>query len=556
MDQVFPTNVCDFKTIASEGYTFVDKTLMIRDIVSFRDGAFLFTRPRRFGKTMNLSMLHYFFDMDHPENRSLFEGLKVSRYPDVMSHFGKYKVIHMDFSMLESSDVDDFMIRLRNMVSMVYGNFKEISTSEKIDADDRRSFKELRAKKADNGQLMFSILSLSQWIEQVYGTKAVILIDEYDKPVIQAYELGFYQEFMVKFSSFMESSLKTNQAYKFAVMTGVSHISKASIFSGLNNLNEFDVFKKEYDEAFGFTESEVADLVSRADLPSVDMGTIKSYYDGYRFGDEDIYNPFSVMKYMHDCTRGDYKLKPYWVQSGDTKLITGLLSRTDPDFREKILALGVVGIIMKSDIDPHLSFESLSSDDPDDLKTAAITLMVTSGYLKAADESSGIYSISLPNLEVAEAFDIMMKKLKIVDKVTASNLIECICSMKADAATAELNKILDGMSPRDHFDENVHKTFMSALLGYSGYRYQAELGSGDGFADIYVKAKDGRPGLLMELKYFDKECDLGKLAKKALNQIRDTGYSRNIDDCHIEVGIAYRKHTAKVVIGNKIPPKG
>ena len=554
MNPCFPTNVSDFKTIAGEGYTFVDKTLMIKDIVSFKNGPFLFTRPRRFGKTMNLSMLHCFFDMGHPENRDLFEGLKVSEYPDVMSHFGKYKVVHLDFSMLESSDMDDFMIRLRNMISKVFGNFKEIATSKKIDAEDRRSFKELREKKADSVELMFSILSLSQWIEQVYGTKAVILIDEYDKPVIQAYELGFLQEFMIKFKSFMESSLKTNQAYKFAAVTGVSHVSKASLFSGLNNLNEFDIFKKRYDEAFGFTESEVSELVSRAGLPAELLDTVRTYYDGYRFGDEDIYNPYSVMNYLQDCICGDYEPKAYWVRSGSTKLITDMLSRTAPDFREGILALGVPGNTMNSEIDPYLNFNSLSSDDPDDLNTAVITLMVTSGYLKAVESGDG-YAISLPNLEVAEAFDAMMKEMKVFKKATASNLIESICNMKADDATRELNRILDGMSPRDHYDESVHKTFMSALLGFSGYRYQAELGSGDGFIDIYAKGKDGRPGILMELKYSDKECDLDRLAEAALKQIRETDYSRNIDECHIEAGIAFRKHTARIAIGDRIPPK-
>ena len=555
MDPCFPTNVSDFKTIASEGYTFVDKTMMIKDIVSFKSGPFLFTRPRRFGKTLNLSMLHCFFDMGHPENRDLFEGLKVSECPDVMSHFGKYKVVHMDFSILESSDMEDFQACLREMISITFSDFMEISESEKITGKDRKLFTDLYDGVADFAQLKLSILRLSQWIEQVYGTKAVILIDEYDKPVIQAYELGFLQEFMIKFKSFMESSLKTNQAYKFTIVTGVSHISKASLFSGLNNLNEFDIFKKEYDEAFGFTESEVSELISRADLPGVDLDTIKSYYDGYRFGDEDIYNPFSVMKYLHDCTRGDYEPKAYWVQSGSTKLITDMLSRTAPDFREGILALGVPGNIINSEVDPYLNFNGLSSNNPTNLKKAVITLMVTSGYLKAADAVNGKYTISLPNLKVAEAFDAMMSDMNVADKDDASNLIESICSMKADDATGELNRILDGMSPRDHYDESVHKTFMSALLGFSGYRYQAEMGSGDGFIDIYAKGKNGRPGILMELKYSEKECDLDQLAEEALGQIRKTDYSRNIDECHIEVGIAFRKHTARIAIGNRIPPK-
>ncbi len=418
MDPCFPTNVSDFKTIAGGGYMFVDKTLMIKDIVSYMNGPFLFTRPRRFGKTMNLSMLECFFDMGHPENRGLFEGLKVSEYPEVMSHFGKYKVVHLDFSMLESSDADDFMIRLQNMISMTFGNFKEISTSEKIDAIDRRLFKELHTKKADNAQLMLSILRLSKWIEQVYGAKAVILIDEYDKPAIQACKLGFFQKFIIRFRSFMEASLKTNQAYKFAIVTGVSHVSMASLFGGLNNLKEFNIFDNEFAETFGFTESEVTDLISRTGLPSGYLDTAREHYGGYRFGNKDMYNPFSIVNYLQGCVRGDCEPKTFWTPSEDVPLIADMLRRTAPDFKERILDLRVSDNILKSDIDLYMDFGKLSSDDPDDLSTAVITLMVTSGYLKPADTVFGVYTVSFPNLETAEAFDTMMRDMKIVNETT------------------------------------------------------------------------------------------------------------------------------------------
>ena len=544
----YPVSISNFNTIVSENFDFVDKSLMIKDIVDQKSGAFLFTRPRRFGKTMNLNMLDAFFNCDCTNNKELFSKLKISKVPDAMEHLGKYKVIHLDFSQIESSSNEMFLKYTSVMISDLYKSYIDLITNKKLSEFDCSNFMDICNCKANIELLRGSITRLCKWIKAAYDKEVVILIDEYDKPAHKAYLSKFYEEFFDFFTPFMEATLKTNQDYRFAIVTGVSRISKQTLFSGLNNLKEFDIFKTRYDEAFGFTESEIKELLLKADIPMEEIEKIKAYYDGYRFGNEDVYNPFSVMNYLQDREYGDVEPQSYWVQSGDVSLITDTLSKTDPEFRDRIISLGVPGNTMTCEINPYLSMRNLFSVKKNILEEAAITLMVTSGYLKAIPTDNEQYVVSIPNTEVFKAYREFVKDLDIIEYNVTSKFIEYLYN-KNERATTELNRILDGQSPRDHYDENTHKTFMSILFGYSGFRYQTELGSVNGFADLYVKATNKRPGILMELKYSDEKCDLEKLAEKALEQIDDKEYSRNIDEPHIKVGISFHKHTAKIVFG-------
>ena len=544
----YPVSTSNFKTIVSKNFDFVDKSLMIKDIVDQKSGAFLFTRPRRFGKTMNLNMLDAFFNCDCKDNDKLFSKLKISKVPDAMEHLGKYKVIHLDFSSIESIDKEMLLRKTSLMLSELFIKFNGLLNNPDMDESERKYFNEIKNGTMNEALMHRAITLLCKWIKTTEDMEVVILIDEYDKPAHKAYLSKFYDEFFDFFTPFMEATLKTNQDYRFAIVTGVSRISKQTLFSGLNNLMEFDIFQTRYDESFGFTESEIKELLSKADIPIEEMEKIKAYYDGYRFGKEDVYNPFSVMRYLSNYVDGNTEPQSYWVQSGDVSLITDTLSKTDPEFRDRIISLGVPGNTMTCEINPRLSVRHLSSTNENQLEDATITLMVTSGYLKAVPVDNGIYEVSIPNTEVFDAFKTIVAYMKIVRSATASKFMEYIYN-KDGRATTELNRILDGQSPRDHYDENTHKTFMSILFGYSGFRYQTELGSGNGFADLYIKATNKHPGILMELKYSDKKCDLEKLAEKALEQIDDRDYSRNIDGPHIKVGIAFHKHTAKIVFG-------
>lgn len=552
MDKIIPASISNFPTLVSGDYYYVDKSLMIKDLVELGDGASLFTRPRRFGKTMNLDMLKTFFDHSVPNGKEIFSGLKVSKYPDVMCHLGKYEVIRMDFTYLESSNMKLFLGCFSDLMSNVFSKYSDILNCETIPEPTRAKFALIMNAQADDSVLLSSMPLLCECINIAYGMKTVILIDEYDKPVHEAYLKGFYDEFMAIYSPFMERTLKANQNYKFAVLTGVSHLSKETIFSGLNNLQEFDIFRTKCDESFGFTEKEVSDLISEIGLPEEQLDVMREYYDGYRFGNEDVYNPYSVMNHLQRLREGVMSPRNHWVQSGDTSLITDVLIRTAPEFRDRILALSIPENSITTSINPRLSLRNIQSSKENVLEETAVTMMVTSGYLKAVPYDEKKYTITVPNMEVVEAFENLMNNLDIVDKTSVSRLTEYMFNKNGEKATTELNKILDGQSPRDHYDEKVHKFFLSILFGFSGYRYQTELGSGDGYVDLYIKGTRARPGLLMELKYSDEKCDMSNLARNALKQISEKEYSRNIDESHIIVGIGYHKHSAKVVFGDTI----
>ena len=557
MSKMIPAAVRDFQTLANGDYHFVDKSLMIKDIVELGKGAFLFTRPRRFGKTMNLSMLEAFFDKDTLDGDRLFSGLKISEFSDVMEHRGKYKVIRLNFADIESFDQAIFLERFSIMMSKIYVRFSRVLECDGVLDDEREQFKAIRSGRANWGLLLDSVSLLSRWVKIAYGTDVVILIDEYDKPVHAAYLKGFYTEFMDFFAPFMESTLKSNPDFSFAVVTGVSRISKETVFSGLNNMREFDIFKSNCDESFGFTEEEVGALISEIGLPSEELDTMRKHYDGYHFGNEDVYNPFCVMSYIQDRLSGQTGTDSYWAQSGDTMMISDVLSRTEPSFRDRILTLAIPGNYLKCKINPRLTIRKLQSMDEAVLEESTITLMVTSGYLKAIPCDDGDYIITIPNMEVFDGYEELVSDMGISDITSASRLSEFMFRKDAVKATEELNKIMDGQAPRDHYDEKVHKFFLSLLFGFSGYRYQTELGSGDGYVDLYIKGAKSRPGLLMELKYSDEKCDMSKLADSALKQISEKEYSRNIDETHIIVGIGYHKHSAKVVFGDTVvvPPK-
>lgn len=557
MSKIIPTSISNFPTLVSGDYYFVDKSLMIKDLVELGDGASLFTRPRRFGKTMNLDMLKTFFDHNVPNGEEIFSRLKIGDYPEVMRHLGKYEVIRMDFTYLESSNMRLFLGCFSDLISNVFSKYSGILSCEKIPEPMRAKFELIMNAQADDSILLSSMPLLCECINTAYGMETVILIDEYDKPVHEAYLKGFYDEFMGIYAPFMERTLKANQNYKFAVLTGVSHLSKETIFSGLNNLKEFDIFRTKCDESFGFTKNEVSALISEIGLPNEQLDVMREYYDGYRFGSEDVYNPYSVMNHLQRLKEGAVNPNNYWVQSGDTSLITDVLVRTTPEFRDRILALSIPGNSIITTINPRLSLRNIQSSKENVLEETAITMMVTSGYLKAVPYDEKKYTITVPNMEVVEAFESLMNNLDIVDRTSVSRLTEYMFSKNSEKATTELNKILKGQSPRDHYDENVHKFFLSILFGFSGYRYQTELGSGDGYVDLYIKGTRTRPGLLMELKYSDEKCDMTRLADSALKQISEMNYSCNIDETHIIVGIGYHKHSAKVVFGDTInvPPE-
>lgn len=406
MNACFPVSTSDFKKIATEGFDFVDKSLMIRDLTGSDLRAFLFTRPRRFGKTMSLSMLEAFFDADNEDSCEMFSKLEISDEPEAMAHLGKYKVIRLDLSSTESDSMGQFMESFSSAISRSLGSFyKGISGCGSIPEEERKLFLSYCKMEATPDALTNSIADVCRWIRTAYGKDAVILIDEYDRPVFSAFLHGFYEELLDFYRGFMEATLGDGSDYRLAVVAGCPRISGKDIFGRIEGLETMDIFRTEFDGAFGFTESEIGSLIKRAGIPSEAIDDIRAYYGRFRFGEKEVYCPFDIANRLQDCISSRQKPIGYWAQSGSTALISDVLKHASSEFRDRILSLSSPGSSICLPVSPELDFRSLSSTNEEALEEAAVSLMVTSGYLKAIPRGDGTYELSLPGKEMLEAFE-------------------------------------------------------------------------------------------------------------------------------------------------------
>ncbi len=405
MNRMIPTGISDFRALASGSYLFVDKTLMIRDLVELGERACMFFRPRRFGKSMSLSMLEAFFDDSTPDGGELFSGLRVSGCPDAMEHMGRYKVIRMDFTYIEASNMKLFRGCFADMMSNIYAKFERIGECEKLSQAEREQFRDILYSRADDGLLLNSVSLLCRWVRIAYEMETVILIDEFDKPVYAAYANGFYDEFMDLFSSFVESSLKNNRDYRFATVIAVADLRDGTLRKALGDVKSFGVLDAGHNGSFGFTEEEVSSLVSEEGLPAGELDIMRACYGGYRFGNRDMHCPYSVMNRLQRLREGSTKPLSHWAQSGDGCLLSELLARVRPGFRDDILALRSRGNAVRCSVCPRLALEDLQSTDASMLEKAVLTLMVTSGYLRAVACGEGAYLVTVPNEDASEAIE-------------------------------------------------------------------------------------------------------------------------------------------------------
>ena len=404
MNRMIPIGVSDFRALVSDGYHFVDKSLMIRDFTELGEGACMFARPRRFGKSMGLSMLEAFFENSVPDGKELFSGLKITGCPDAMDHLGRYKVIRMDFTYIEASGMGLFRRCFADMMSNVYARFERIGKSEQLPKVEREQFRDIMCSRADESLLKDSVSLLCRWVKMVYGMEAVILIDEFDKPVYAAYSREFYDEFMGFFAPFMESTLKSNRDYRFAAVMAVADLRSGRLHDALVNMRPFGVLDVGHDSSFGFTEEEVRSLLSDAGLPAEELDVMREHYGGYRFGNEDVFCPYSIMNRLQRLREGCTRPLGHWAQSGDSCMLSEILARTRPGFRDEVLGLRDGKSAMRCSICPRLALKDLQSADGRVLEKAVLTLMTTTGYLRAVACGDGTYLITIPNEDVSEAF--------------------------------------------------------------------------------------------------------------------------------------------------------
>lgn len=527
--------VSDFRNIIANNCFYVDKTKFIEELVNDMTAVHLITRPRRFGKTLNLSMLKYFYDIEgNTENRKLFDGLYISNFL-AMSEQGKYPVIFLSFKDVKADSSLEMMENIAILMKNLYDKFEYIR--EKLNQSNLMEFDEIWLKK-DNANLRGALLNLCSYLKEYYNQDVILLIDEYDTPMVSAYEHGYYDEIKMFFTTLYGSALKENPALKKAVLTGIMRISKENIFSGLNNVKVNSILEEDFAEYFGITEKEVEESLIEYGLEER-LPEVQKWYNGYIFGGVRVYNPFSITNFLDRK-----KIMPYWVNTSSNTLINKVLKEASSSIFEELSKLFQRETINKT-IDVYSNFNELKNTEQ------IWYLLTNAGYLTPVEEIDfGKYSIRIPNEEVHYFFerDFIRNFLGSVDNFdrTLSYLLEG----DFDNFTYELENIMLNSVSCFDFNSNskeshYHVFILGMLLGLRRrYYIHSNREGGRGRYDLVVEPMDkSKNGLVIEFKVAKEKEDLEKASEEALAQIEEKRYYEELRDRGIEkiilVGISF-----------------
>lgn len=557
-----PVGIEDFREIRTRDAYYIDKTRLIEQLIENWSKVNLFTRPRRFGKTLNMSMLKTFFEIG--TDKAFFDGLYITQNKVLCEqHLGKYPVIFLSLKDVAGLTFEEAVDMLVQLIGREAKRFSFLQNSPQLSVDEQEQYKSLIAIKngkhwMDKGLLASSLIVLSQLLCQHYGQKVIILIDEYDVPLDKAFQSGYYREMVSLIRSLFGQALKTNSFLQFAVLTGCLRVSKESIFTGLNNFKVHSVDDVRYDEEFGFTDDEVRRLLADYGL-SDRFPEVKEWYDGYKFGNADIYCPWDVMNYVDDLQDNPKLLpKSYWINSSGNDLLKRFIDKADSTTRdeiEQLIAGSAVGKRVRLD---------LTYDEIDRSIDNIWSVLFTTGYLTQAGVSAdGIYKLVIPNKEIREVFVLKIQEWfkTVVDSNQASTekINQGFLVGNSEAIQQELTmfltetiSILDTKA-RDEQKENFyHDILLGILKNYSGWAVKSNRESGDGFADILVKPQNPDAGIIIEVKYAHSFKDLEYACERALEQAHDRRYDEIFrEDGRSQIlvyGIAFYKKRCRVIV--------
>ena len=548
--KAIPIGIENFEDIIKDNYYYVDKSMLIEDILVNRAAVTLFTRPRRFGKTLNMSMIKYFFDVrNKDENRKLFEGLKIfgSEY---MREQGKYPVIFVSLKDLRADTWEDTFENLKSFISDLYAEFEDMR--EIMNKRDKIKFDKIFYEE-EKGDYETSLKLLSNYIYKYYGKKVIILIDEYDAPIINAFDKGYYNEAINFFQVFYSSALKTNDSLKYGILTGITRIIKEGIFSGLNNLKVDTILNKKYSEYFGLLESEVIKMLDYFEM-KYKIEEVKEWYNGYIFGDKRVYNPWSIINYVDNG-----EIKAYWANVSGNTLLENMLDQAGEDVYTDLKRF-TDGESIEKYISDGTTIKSLLSNDDEIWQ-----LFLYSGYLTKAkeqieiDETSeytNIYNLKIPNKEIRKYFGNMFLNRFFGTELKTSILIKALESGDIKKFEKTLGEIMVNML--SHFDldsemEKIYQVFMIGLVGFLMGKYEiiSNNESGYGRYDLaMIPIKSNEKAYLMEFKISKTEKGMTLKAEEALKQIDEKKYdtrlkARGIKNI-LKIGIAFYGKKVKV----------
>lgn len=537
-----PIGIENFKELIDKEYYYVDKTLFIKDVI--KEKVSLFTRPRRFGKTLNMSMLYYFFSVREKDNAYLFDKLAISKVPEALAHQNQYPVIFLSLKDMKRSNYDMQIEKFGSLISDLVNMNAELLSSTALNDAQKNLLMQYQNGTSSIGNLMDALLKISMYLQQHYQKKVILLIDEYDVPLQNAYLNGYYNEMVDFLKNVFSAALKTNDALEKGMLTGCLRIAKETIFTGLNNFNVHSIFDKESSSDFGFTPDETMQLLQKYNLSSY-SNIMKEWYDGYMFGDQEIYNPWSVLMYVQKIIQNDDEPESFWANTSGNDLVYRYIQQGDDEMKLDFDLLSTGGMIEKT-IKSEVTYREM--DDPENI----YSFLLFTGYLKTMEKTgNNTYKIMIPNKEIHYIYITIFEEwFKKQIKNSKAAFFKALIEEDVKQANIILNNVLYQSISYYDYDEKYYHGFMVGILQGNGI-VSSNQESGLGRFDIAILPRSLiERGLVLELKTSVSLTKLKRTAEKACEQIRNQQYingllSEGYEDI-IGYGIAFYKKSCVI----------
>ena len=550
-----PVGIENFEDIRKQGFYYIDKTKLVEQLLQNWGKVNLFTRPRRFGKTLCMSMIRSFFEIG--TDPTLFDGLYISQNKALCDEYmGKYPVIFLSLKGVDGLTYEEAYIRFKTIITNEVRRHYVLKSSDKLTKEEIAQYEKLLAGTADD--ITDSIRVLSELLYKHYGKKTIIIIDEYDVPLDKAFQNGYYHEMVALIRGLFGQALKTNDFLQFAVLTGCLRISKESIFTGLNNFEVLSILNTQYDESFGFTDAEVQEILRYYNL-SDHYAEVKEWYDGYRFGNADIYCPWDVIRYCKSlCADAKALPEDFWSNSSGNAIVRRFIDKADAQTKNEIERL-IAGECIEKEVSQELTYDELDTTIEN-----LWSVLFTTGYLTQKGRTeSGKYLLTIPNKEVRNLFTKKIREWFSDVSRNDGKTLEAFCNAFLEKKPETIEQLFgdylwNTISIRDtavakERKENFYHGILLGLLGYkSTWLTKSNAESGIGYSDILVEAPENRTGIVIELKYAE-DGDMDAACIEALKQIEEKDYVAKLKQDgmrnFIKYGIACFKKDCKVVIG-------
>ncbi len=556
-----PVGIENFEKIRRDGFYYVDKTDLIKELLENWGEVNLFTRPRRFGKTLNMSMFQCFFEIGC--DKSLFDGLRIAEESMLCeTYMGKFPVISISLKGIDAADYETARNLMVKVVNEEARRFQFLTESSRLTDTDKMLFGQLLQKEMDDETLFCSLRELTELLRKHYEKQVIVLIDEYDVPLAKANELGYYDEMVRLIRGIFGSALKTNHNLYFAVLTGCLRVAKESIFTGVNNFNTFTITDVDFDEYFGFTDAEVKEMLEEYQLGS-SYEDVREWYDGYRFGNVDVYCPWDVICYVNK-RRTDPALQPqnYWLNTSGNEVVRHFIEALGDGVTKTEMERLIGGEIVQKEIHEEMTYHDLYAD----MGNVWSVLFMT-GYLTQRGRADGnLYNLVIPNREIRNIFTEQIMKMFQEQAEQDGETLGRFCDALEQGNAEEVERCFTGymrktVSIRDTFvrkatKENFYHGMLIGLLGFKeGWTVMSNREAGDGFSDIQILIDDAETGIVIEVKYA-QNGDLEEECQKALTQMRALHYEDGMRNAGMQkifkYGIACWKKTCKVVVESEI----